>query len=71
MKAKVTELSQKLERELQRHYDRLLEAFPLLDGLGLMASSPHNDPIWLPSRITLPEAEELGLKQLWEAETNL
>ncbi|KAG8943144.1 hypothetical protein FRC00_011330 [Tulasnella sp. 408] len=71
MHAKITSLEDKLRQELDRHYGRLFETYPQLENLGLVAKSPQDDPIWLPSRLPLKEVEELNVTDLWEAESQL
>ncbi|KIO18722.1 hypothetical protein M407DRAFT_31631 [Tulasnella calospora MUT 4182] len=70
-KAKLTKLAEKIKSELPNHYTRLLEEYPQLEALGLSPIAAHNDPIWLPSRITSPEAKELGIEEFLKAEVQL
>lgn len=71
MQAKITNLADKLRRELDRHYGHLAEAYPQLEGLGLVAKPPQHDPIWLPSRLPLAEVKELKITDFWEVESQL
>ncbi|KAG9041944.1 hypothetical protein FS837_011550 [Tulasnella sp. UAMH 9824] len=71
LKARVTQLAKQLSSSLNNHYDLLFEVVPQLEPLVQRSSDPAKDDIFLPSRLSPEEINELELLDLLKVEMQL